>query len=334
MSEDRTQAPARRRRQQARERGLVARSPELTAAVGLLTAAALLGVWGDDLAASLAAVIGAALRPGGDLAVDVPGVVVRLRQTALAVGVPLAGVIGGAWAAALAAHQAQVGGLWAPGLLTPDPQRLWGGGVGLGARAARGAWMVAKAAVVVGVTAWVLGAHRTDFERLAGLEARDLARTAGGLLRGLTLELALAMLALGLADYALQARRIEAQLRATPEEHREDLRAVEGDPALRARRRRIARAWRRDPGEPLAGAAVLLTGPAGLTLVLAGSPPPGRVAVRLVARGTVGLRLRAAADDVGVPRVEAPELARRLARRRELAAPEVLTALAAVWPGD
>ena len=53
MSEDRTQGPSKQRRQQAWERGLVAHSPELTGAVGLLAASALLAIWGDDLTAAL-----------------------------------------------------------------------------------------------------------------------------------------------------------------------------------------------------------------------------------------------------------------------------------------
>ena len=54
MSEDRTQEPSQRRRVEARERGQVARSPELTGSAGLLAASALLGIWGDDLALGVA----------------------------------------------------------------------------------------------------------------------------------------------------------------------------------------------------------------------------------------------------------------------------------------
>ena len=63
MSEDRTQEPSKRRRLEARERGQVARSPELTGAAGLLAASALLGIWGDDLALAL---VGRSAASGGD----------------------------------------------------------------------------------------------------------------------------------------------------------------------------------------------------------------------------------------------------------------------------
>jgi flagellar biosynthesis protein FlhB len=56
-------------------------------------------------------------------------------------------------------------------------------------------------------------------------------------LHGALLQLGLAMLALGLIQYAIQFRRLRAQLRMTPEERREEQREHDGDPTLRSRRR-------------------------------------------------------------------------------------------------
>ncbi len=112
---------------------------------------------------------------------------------------------------------------------------------------------------------------------------------------------------------------------------------MEGDPALRARRRRLAQAWRGASASDLAGASLVLTGPAGLTVILTGGPPPRRVSVRSMAKGLSGERLRRAADSSGVPVAEAPTVAQRLARRRAPALPldaDESTALAAVWPSD
>src|SRR5947209_5011471 len=119
MSEDRTQAPSKLRRQQARDRGQVAHSPELTGAVGLLAAVTLLGFCGDDLAAALVAIVREPLAGAPVVSADPAEVVARLRQLAIGVAVPLLPVVAGFAMAALAAHQAQVQGLWAPGLLAP-----------------------------------------------------------------------------------------------------------------------------------------------------------------------------------------------------------------------
>src|SRR4029077_9511856 len=176
-TEDRTQDPSKPRLQQARERGQVAHSPELTAAVGLLAATVLLGVWGDDLAAALIGLLREPLTRPPSLAADPTEVVARLRHLAFAVALPLGAIVVGTATAALAAHQIQVGGLWAPGLLAPDPARLWafGHGQGLAERGMRGAWGLIKAAVVVAVAGVALRADAPTRQRLGGLEPRALA---------------------------------------------------------------------------------------------------------------------------------------------------------------
>src|SRR4051794_30292906 len=100
MSEDRTQAPSKLRMQQARDRGQVAHSSELTGAIGLLTAVTLLGVWGDDLAAALVALVRQPLADPAIVSADPAEVVARLRQLATAVIRPLLPVMTGFAAAA------------------------------------------------------------------------------------------------------------------------------------------------------------------------------------------------------------------------------------------
>ena len=86
----------------------------------------------------------------------------------------------------------------------------------------------------------------------------------------------------------LRYRRFEAMLRTTPQEQREDQRVVEGDPAARAQRQHAARSMRGDSPELLAGAALFSLARRGLTLVIAGGPPPRRVSIRTVAKGGCG----------------------------------------------
>jgi flagellar biosynthesis protein FlhB len=342
MSEGRTQEPSKRRRVEARERGQVARSPELTGAAGLLAASALLGIWGDDLALALLAMVrdswsGDLMVSGGPLEV-----VDRLRAAAWGVAGPLFGIVGGSVVASILAHQAQVGGLFAPSLLAPDPSRLWalrldeeGSGSGFSARLGRGLWSVVKAAVVVGVAAWVIRSDLDGLHRLARLDPPALARASGTLLRSMAFALAMATLAMGLVDFALQYQRFEAMMRLTPDQHREDLRAADGDPALRSRRRKQAQALRGDAPELFAGASLAVTGASGLIILLAGGPPPRRLTIRSSANGATGARLRKSADKANVRLLEAPALALALARLRSpVVPPELMAALAPEWPAD
>ncbi len=241
-------------------------------------------------------------------------------------------------AAGVAAHQAQVGLLWAPALMAPDVARLWGGGGGRGlaARAGRGAWTIAKGVVVLAVAAWAIRSRADDLAGLGTLDTPALARAWAGVVRGLLGTLAASALGLGLVDYAMQRQRFAAMLRLTPEQSREDQKAMDGDPSLRGRRSRLARAWRGDAPELLAGASLAVVGAKGLIVVLAGGPPPGKVSVRSAADGATGAKLRRTAEQGKIATVERADLARQLARLaskpNQTITPEILADLAAVWP--
>jgi flagellar biosynthetic protein FlhB len=343
VSEDRTQPPSKRRRQLAREQGQAAHSPELTAATGWLVAVLLLGFWGGDLASSLIGIArGAAIGPPV-LWIDPATLVAQVRCLVLEMVVPLGIVLAGFTAGAAAAHQLQVRGLWASVLIAPDPARLWivGRGGGLAAGSERIVWAVIKAVVLVGTSLWTIRAEWIQIECLSDQDFPALAGAVGQLLLHPARVLGLVMLLLGVADYGLCYFRFEAMLRTTPEEEREDRRVMEGDLVLRSQRRRLARAWRGDAPELLAGASLVVGGTGGLAVVLAGGPPPRTVTVRTVAQGNTGLTLRRLSSAARLPQLDAPELARRLALRATAsslagrALPVDLAAeLAAIWPSS
>ena len=337
MSEDQSQPPSKRRRQLAREQGQAAHSPELTAAAGWLVAVVLLGAFGEDLARAMVGLVRTSMAVSSAMPTDPAGVAARVRGLILDLAWPLGFILAGFAAAALAAHQLQVRGLCAGRLIAPDPARLWtpGRGPGLGTRSGNVAWATVKAVVVVIVSAWAVRAGWGEVHRLSALEVPELARAAARSVLHLAAVLAGVLLILGMVDYGLRYARFEAMLRTTPQEQREDQRTMEGDVAIRAQRRRIARAWRGDSADVLAGASLVLTGPGGLTLVLSGGPPPRPVAIRTTASGEAGQRLRRSADTAKIPQVEAGSLARHLVRHPSSAptiSAERIAELAAIWP--
>ena len=337
-AEDRTQAPSRLRLQQARERGMVAHSPELTGAVALLAATMTLGVVGESLASGLLAIVRGPWMGRLDVALDAASAVAHLRDVAWAVLGPIAFLMLGLVAGGVAAHQAQVGLLWAPALIAPDVARLWGigGGHGLAARAGRGAWTIAKSLVVLIVAGWAIRSRLDGLGHLASRETPALARAWAEAVRGLLGTLAASTFVLGLIDYSLQRRRFESMLRLTPEQSREDQKSMDGDPALRGRRRKLARAWRGDAPELLAGASLAVLGANHLIVVLAGGPP-GRVSIRSAADGETGRDAPPrAAESARVAVVEDDGLAKNLARLaskpNQTLTPDWIADLAAIWP--
>jgi flagellar biosynthesis protein FlhB len=321
----------------AREQGQAAHSPELTAAVGWLAAVMLLGFFGHDLTVALEGAVRESLLRPAELPDDALAVASHVRRLALALAWPMAGILAGFAVAAVAAHQVQVRGLWATSQIVPDAKRLWifSKNPGLSARLVQSAWSVAKGIVVVAGSVWVFRASWHDLLRQSHLGGPKLAEAAGHIVLRTSWMLGGALLALGTVDYVLRYRRFEAMLRTSPQEQREDQRVMEGDPAARAQRQRVVRAMRGDSPELLAGASFLLNGAAGLTLVMAGGPPPRRVFVRTVAKGGSGLRLRRRAEASGLLQIEETSLAQRLAGRPSAGsaiAAELVADLAAIWP--
>jgi flagellar biosynthetic protein FlhB len=337
MSDERTQPPSKRRRQLARQEGKAAHSPELTAAAGWLVAVIVLSIFGGDLMLELGNLVRRSPLHPALLPANPTAVAAHLRGQALVLAWPLGAVLAGFAGGALVAHQLQVRGLWAPRLIAPDMRRLWvfSNGPSLAVRSSQSSWSIIKAIVFFACVTWALQSNWSGLLRLSALEGPHLALAVGEVVLRLGWILAAVLAALGLVDYVVRYRRFEAMLRTTPEQQREDRRVMEGDAAARAQRRSVARAWRGDSPELLAGATLLLTGPGGLTLVLAGGPPPRRVSVRAAVRGIAGLKLRRSAEANQVAHVRAPELARRLALRPKQGSPvaaELMAELAAIWP--
>jgi flagellar biosynthetic protein FlhB len=339
MSEDRTQPASKRRRELARDQGQAAHSPELTAAAGWLAAVVALGCCGGGLAGSLVGLMRGSLSEWdlGMMPSDPSGLADRVRGVALALARPLGAILAAFAIGATAAHQMQVRGLWSSQLLLPDPGRLWlpGRGPGPAAAGGRAGWAAIKAAAFVAALAWVIRAVWGEVLALGSLEGAALAGEAGRSVLRLAGVLAGVLGVLGLADYGLCYWRFESMLRTTTEEQREDQRGLEGDVSGRAQRRRIARAWRGDAPELLAGASLVLNGSGGLTMILSGGPPPRRVMIRAAARTAAGLRLRKSAEAAKLPCVDHPGLAQRLARHPAGGLPitaELLAELAAIWP--
>ena len=337
MSEDRTQAPSKHRRQLAREQGQVAHSPELTAAAGWLGAVLTLGAFRGDLAKAMVGLVHGSMIGPSAMATDPAGVAYQVRGLVFAISWPLGMILAAFATSAFVAHQFQVRGLWTASLIAPDLGRLWtpGSGPGLGARSGTVAWSVFKAVVIVLVSACVIYSGWGEIQKVSRLEVPELARTVARSVLHMTEVLAGVLVVLGLLDYGLRYFRFEAMLMTTAQEQREDQRTMEGDVAVRAQRRRIALAWRSDPAELLAGASLVLTGPGHLTVVLSGGPPPKPVAIRTTASGEAGRRLRRAAETARILLVDAGPLARRLARHPGSSTPipaEFIAELAAIWP--
>jgi flagellar biosynthetic protein FlhB len=143
---------------------------------------------------------------------------------------------------------------------------------------------------------------RTLAFRLASAAAR-IAMVTGGVLA-----------AFSAFDYIRQRRIFKAKLRMTPEEAKREYKEQEGDPHVKSKRRRMARAAaRRRLVSAVKGADVVLVNPTHFAVALRYRKDEGR-APKVVAKGkgAVAQRIRELAREAGVPIVPSPPLARAL----------------------
>ncbi|MBW3540570.1 MAG: EscU/YscU/HrcU family type III secretion system export apparatus switch protein [Planctomycetes bacterium] len=333
---DRTEQPTDRRRDDARRKGNVARSTDLTAAGLMLAAAFVIWLITPSATRSLGNVLAAYLSEPLLVNEDAGAVVAHFRSLAgAAAGVvlPVFLVTAGA---ALFLNLGQVGFLLAPEALEPKLERLnpfAGLRRILSVRALmKLAVSLGKLLVVVAIAGWCLWAVLPDLVGLVGVEwfegvgasgFRERAAAAGVYDRihsasaTLAFQLAGALFVLALADFAFQRWKHEQDLRMTKQEIREEMKQMEGDPHIRQRRREAhrklaqARELRRVPE-----ADVVITNPTHIAVALKYDPEKSHAPVVLAkGMGEIAERIRRVAVEHGIPIIERRELARALYRQ-------------------
>jgi flagellar biosynthesis protein FlhB len=240
---DPTEEPTPQRLLKARQRGQVAVSRDLSAALGFAAVVAVLSAGAPVGFARLLSLFEHALRRG-----SVGGVEEIAGQGAAAgqvmaplLVVPLAAML----AVGTLAGVLQTGGIFAWRAARPDPARLSpAGGIKRlwGPRTIRElANGLAKLAVVLTVAAISVVPHGRELPRLAGARLPSVLAALGALVGQLGARVALALVVLGTIDWLLARRRHRRSLMMTRDEVKREHKESEGDPQLRLERQRLRR---------------------------------------------------------------------------------------------
>ncbi len=312
MSGSRTEQPTPRRLREARRRGEVSRSDELSAAAAL--AGGLVGVLavGPGAASELARGLRAALASAVWCAEPWPaartGLATVLRLSVLPA---CAALTAAALAAALQAGPGLSPEALRPRLERLDPLR------GLArlcspSQLARSALGIAKGAVLLAI-AWAWFRSAAPLLSTLPRQGPEAVWRALPLLAGLALRLAAALAAFGAIDFAVARARHRRALLMTRDEVRRERKEDEGDPEYRAERRRLHRALLEAGG--VSRATVVVVNPTSFAVALR-HDRDGDEAPRVIAkgRGAAAARIRSAARRAGVPIVRDVPLARALHR--------------------
>lgn len=238
-NESRTERPTERRRRQAREDGMVARSPELLAAARTLSIWIVLGWWFASFADLASSWLRATFQDAGETP-NSAVVLSQLRELSWRFVATASWPSLIATSAILLAHFSQVGLYWHWNNLVPQAtrisplsglQRLFSSAI-----CGRALVLLLKLTIVIGVSTLALAQFlpnttSSDATNVPG-QVASLASSALQLVS----QVAFALLAFGVLDYGWQRWRFERSLLMTREEVREELKEIEGDPRLKNQR--------------------------------------------------------------------------------------------------
>jgi flagellar biosynthetic protein FlhB len=316
---DKTEAPTPRRRQEAREQGNIARSPDLTAAVLLIGMLMLLKSFGPGLVDALKALIQEML--GAASLRDVSGAEIgaQLLRSLSTAGRSLAPMFIGVVVLAVVVNLLQVGLFFntkrlQPNLAALNPlkglSKLFGKSqtlVQLGMNLLKLTLVACVAySAVHGRIAQIISVQGLTFTQIYGIGAE--------IVYAIGIRIGVLLLVLAIIDYAYQRFRIERELRMTKQEVKEEMRRMEGDPKIKGRRRQIAiQMATQKLKKDVPTADVVVTNPTEFAIALK-YDNAAMHAPRVIAKGQgfMAARIREIAIAAGVPILERKPLARAL----------------------
>jgi flagellar biosynthetic protein FlhB len=338
-NQSKTEKPTPRRRQKARQQGQVARSRDLVAGLGAMTAVMLLA-W------QMPGFVGQWriwLRQEIEQSATHPEQMIPLWHNSLTLfrGVAIAAGLG--WLAATVGGVAQGGLVVAPSALAPNWSRLnpTAHVEQLFSLSALSRLLKSLLPSVV-VIYLAVGMLARDWNGLPGLlhtQRTGLVAFTTGRMFEVAWKGSLVLLLWAGADYLLERWRHEGELKMSREEVREEFKEMEGNPAIKQRVRRLQRqARRRRMLKDVERATVVITNPTEFAVALEYGIEMAAPVVVAKGRNLLAEQIKDIARWNGIPLVENPPLAHALYRAVEVGQaipPKLYTVvaeiLAAIW---
>lgn len=324
------------RRQQARQQGHVAKSQDLSSALLLLGALLILMFLGGAVVDFLGAMSHEHLGGQAWVSADRDFMVNKWYGILWSLARVMLPVFGLLLVIALLSNLLQVGFLFLPQKLALDLNRInplkgfarifsLSNFVRLG-------FGVFKIAVIVAVAFWSLWDEREQIMALGTLTVPQIAGFVVEVTIWTCLKIGAALLVLAILDYAFQRWKHERDLRMTPQELREEMKTLQGDPQILARRRAVQRQLVLNRLSTMVPQAdVVVTNPTELAVALKYDPDTMAAPI-VVAKGAdlIAQRIRRLALEHGIPIVEKKALARALYAEVDISHPVPAEQYAAV----
>ena len=321
---EKTHDPTPHRRQEARKQGQVAKSQDLASAVLLICGLLVLLTLGEGIINFLGDYSRKQL--GGDawLTADQSFALFVWDEAVRSLGRCLMPIFGIMLLMAIVVNISQVGFLFLPDKLAPDISRInplkGFGRIFSMPGLMRLTFGLFKIAVVASVALLSLYGQR---EALLGMAAMSISQIAVFLINILlwtSIKVGVALLILSILDFAFQRWKHEQDLKMTQQEIREEMKNLEGDPNVRARRRQVQRQLALNQmSAAVPKADVVVTNPTELAIAIQYDPKTMAAPIVLAkGAGTIAQRIRRLALEHGIPIIEKKPLAQALYREVDI----------------
>jgi len=315
------------RRQQAREQGQVARSQDLSSALLLLAALAAMMYFSGGLAEFFVDLAGRQLGGEAGLALDQSEFVSQWIKMLFRLGRVTLPIMGAIFIIAVLVNLGQVGFLFVPSKLGFDLDRIspLKGAKRLVSISSfvRFGFGVFKILVVAAVAGWSLWGQRDDILGLTEMATLSIANFLVEITFWTCIKIGVALLVLAILDYLFQRWKHEQDLKMTTQEMREEMKSLQGDPQIVARRRAIQRQLvlnRMHSAVP--DADVIVTNPTELAIAIKYDHETMQAPiVTAKGAGIVAEKIRRIALENNVPIVERKALTQAIFKEVEIGKP-------------
>ncbi|AIQ47847.1 flagellar biosynthesis protein FlhB [Paenibacillus sp. FSL R7-0273] len=321
---DKTEKATPKKRQDARKKGQIAKSPEVSGAVVLLAAVLSLTIFGGFMKKHVLTLFLDVFQNRMEMDVTAENVARMFNEYGLQILILLAPLLGITFVLALIANYAQVGFMATGEGITPKFSKInpIKGFKNIFSMRSFVEFLksIFKLVIITYLVYSTLWGEKESFASLSRIDAEGTFNFAAKLTMNLGIKIGVALFIMAVFDYMYQKYEHEKSLRMSKQDIKDEYKKMEGDPIIKGKiRERQRRMAMQRMMQEVPKADVIITNPTHFAVALKydGSKME---APEIVAKGQdyVALRIREMAKEHGVMTIENKPLARALFQRAEI----------------
>jgi flagellar biosynthetic protein FlhB len=315
---DKTEEPTGKRQAEARSKGMVAKSGDFNAALGLLMGTFLVWIFSDRIVDAMEGTMVESFRAIGTFETIPQDWQGRAHEGFIGFLWVLAPVTGGILIISVIAHICQVGLMWSWESIQPNFGKVFSLG-GLSKLLSPASFVeiaknVAKMLIVGYVGYKVVASHYEQYLMLADMSLVQFCHMIFSVSLEVIIKSTLVLLIVGIADLIYQKRKIHKELMMSKQEVKDEARSSDGDPAVKGKIKQMRMQMHRNlMMKELPKATVVITNPTFIAIAVRYVQGVDNAPV-VVGKGKrlMAERIRDTAKQNSIPIIEDKPLARSL----------------------